>query len=104
MAFVLNLVQITLGCDWGTVAEIIEGKLIALKWQISPTRSPEPNPAKASDVKIIFSSISDFETNVDLTHEHFENHGGNYIEYLQAMNSEKGWDYILNRYVNYCTK
>lgn len=91
-------------CDWGTVTEIEEYKRLGFKWQISPTRSPVPNPEKASTVELLFSPISDFETNVELEHTDFEKHGEGYQEYLQAMNSDKGWTYILNCYADYCMK
>lgn len=91
-------------CDWGTVTEIEIPAYLAFKWQISIQRSPIPNPDKASTVKITFEAISGFETNVRLKHTDFKNHGGDYQEYLQAMESDKGWIYILNSFKDYCEK
>ncbi len=89
-------------CDWGTVIEIEEGESLAFRWQISPTRLPVPDPARASIVKVTFSRLSDGETKMKLQHSDFKNHGEGYKEYLAAMSSEKGWPYILNCYANFC--
>lgn len=90
-------------CDWGRVTEMIDGKKISLKWQISPKREPLPNPDQASDITIVFRKNGDV-TNVDFTHQNFENHGEGSEDYQQAMASEWGWDYILNCYTDYCQK
>ena len=88
-------------CDWGTVTEIEEFKQLTFKWQISPTRSPVPDSKKASTVKLLFHSISDCETNLELEHKDFENHGDNWNEYMQSMDSKLGWSYILRCYADY---
>jgi hypothetical protein len=44
-------------CDWGGT-EIKENNKIALKWQISPKRVPEPNPNKASNITVNFKEDS----------------------------------------------
>ena len=89
-------------CDWGTVTAIEKGKYLAFRWQISPSRLPVPDPAKASIVKVIFSKVADNKTKINLQHSDFKNHGDGYKEYFAAMNSEKGWVYILNCYANFC--
>ena len=87
--------------DWGTVIDFQENKLLSFKWQIGPAREPVPDPGKASLVTIAFHSISDWETDVELTHSDFKNHGDNYLEYLNAMDSKHGWSYLLNCYKEY---
>ena len=84
------------------MTEIEENKYFIFKWQISSTRSPVSNPEKASSVKISFSTITNFETNIELQHTDFTNHGKNSWEYFKAMNSDGGWDYILNCFKVYC--
>ncbi len=90
-------------CDWGRVTEVEENKKITFKWQISPQRVPEPNPDKASEITVSFQENSG-TTSIELEHAHFENHGEGAEEYQQAMNSEYGWDYILQRYTVFCEK
>ncbi len=91
-------------CDWGTVTAVERYRYLIFKWQISINRSPIPNANKASTVAITFNSSSDFETNIELEHTDFKNHGGNFQEYLQAMDSDKGWIRILNAFKDYCEK
>ncbi len=88
-------------CDWGTVTEFTEHKKLRLKWQISPNREPIPNPDKASDISVDF--IQDGRsTTIKFEHLNFENHGDGSDDYRKMMDSEQGWDYILNKYKKYC--
>ncbi len=89
-------------CDWGRVTEFVENKEIGLKWQISPKREPVPDPEKASDIQIEFKRIDDSSTILELVHSNFKNHGNGWEDYLQMMDSKQGWDYILNRFKEYC--
>jgi uncharacterized protein YndB with AHSA1/START domain len=90
-------------CDWGTVTEFKENEKISLKWQISPKREPIPNPQKASDVMVSFVE-NDNSTTINFEHFNFENHGEGSDNYRNMMNSEQGWDYILNKFKVYCEK
>lgn len=89
-------------CDWGRVVDFNEHNRIALKWQISPQRVPEPDPDKASDIAISFREKETVETTLELEHTNFQNHGDGAEDYQKAMDSEYGWDYILKRYVAFC--
>lgn len=89
-------------CDWGRVLEIQDNKKIVLKWQISSQRVPEPNPEKASDLTIKFNELSVSETEIELEHSNFSNHGQDAEVYQQAMDSEQGWDYILRCFIEFC--
>ena len=88
-------------CDWGRVVAYEENELIRIKWQISPKRLPEPNPDKASELEFRFHAADQRKTNLEFAHKHFANHGEAAAEYQKAMESEQGWDYILNKYLEY---
>ena len=88
-------------CDWGTVSEYSENKKISLKWQISQKREPIPDKEKASDVKVSFVENGN-STMVSFEHFNFENHGEGADDYRNMMDSEQGWDYILNNFKTYC--
>ena len=90
-------------CDWGRVTELEENEKIKLKWQISPTREPVPDPEKASDIEIVFSENGE-GAKVYFEHRNFENHGKGAAEYREMMASAQGWDYILGAYKKYCEK
>lgn len=88
-------------CDWGRVTEFESGERIAMKWQISMKREPVPDPDKASDIEVSFIERGG-ETEIVFSHSNFENHGEGWEEYLEAMDGEYGWDYILKRFKNFC--
>lgn len=89
-------------CDWGRVTEFVENEKIGLKWQISPKREPIPNPEYASDIKITFQPKENSSTEVVLEHLNFENHGEGAENYREMMDSQYGWESILDNYRSYC--
>jgi len=89
-------------CDWGRVTELVENQKIELKWQIGPMREPVPDPAKASDLEIVFEENGTSSTTIKFEHRNFANHGDGAEKYLQMMDGSQGWDYILECYKNYC--
>lgn len=91
-------------CDWGRVMELAENRKVVIKWQISPKREPVPNPEKASELKIVFNENSNLSTTVEFEHRNFKNHGEGWEDYLKMLDSEQGWDYILDRFRKYCEK
>ena len=84
-------------CDWGRVLAWEPPSRLVLAWQIGPTRAPEPDPAKASEVEVRFEADGD-GTRVSLSHTGFERHGDGAEGYAAAMDSPQGWDYILGRF------
>lgn len=85
-------------CDWGRVLAWEPPHRLVLSWQISAARVPEPNPAKASEIEVRFIAEGPKETQVELEHRSFSNHGEDAAEYRAAMGSEQGWPYILDCY------
>jgi len=87
-------------CDWGRIIEISSVKLVFL-WQIGPSRTPEPNPDKASTVEVNFIREPQ-GTAIILAHRAFEKHGEGLAQnYRDRMNAPEGWDYILSAFVEY---
>lgn len=84
-------------CDWGRVLDLQAGELIVFSWQIGPTRVPEPDPAKASEVSVRFLPDA-----IAFEHRFFERHGEGAAGYRQMMDSKEGWDYILQCFTAYC--
>ena len=74
-----------------------------MKWQIGPQREPIPNPKKASDLKVSFVPNGN-STTFEFEHFNFKNHGEGSGNYRDMMDSEQGWDYILNNFKKYCEK
>ena len=90
-------------CDWGRVTEIDPPASITFLWQIGPTRVPQPDPARASRVHVRFEDDGAGSTRVRLTHDEFDNHGDGAAAYRDAMASDMGWSWILQRYVDGCS-
>jgi len=88
-------------CDWGRVTCMVVNELLEMKWQISAKREPVPDPAQASDIRIRFRQDGN-STTLDFEHYNFDNHGDDGEKYREMMNSEYGWDYILDRFRQYC--
>lgn len=89
-------------CDWGRITHWQKNMKIGLKWQIGPNREPVPDPTKASDLSLEFKGKEDASTVLVLEHEGFENHGQGAADYRDMMDGTMGWDYILNKYRQYC--
>jgi uncharacterized protein YndB with AHSA1/START domain len=90
-------------CDWGRVTDIEENRYIRLKWQIGPNREPVPDPARASDISIKFNDEAG-SSSISFEHFNFHNHGKGAESYMKMMDSQQGWDYILDCFRKYCEK
>lgn len=86
-------------CDWGRVLEWDPPGTLAFSWQVSPERVPEPDPGKASEVRIRFVAEQPAVTRIELEHAGFSRHGDAGEEYRDALSSEAGWPYMLAKYV-----
>jgi uncharacterized protein YndB with AHSA1/START domain len=87
-------------CDWGRVLAWEPPHRLVMSWQISPKRVPEPDPAKTSEVEVQFVTEGPTSTRVRFEHRNFEQHGEGAEGYREAMGSEYGWPYILDRYAS----
>jgi uncharacterized protein YndB with AHSA1/START domain len=85
-------------CHWGRVLAWEPPIRLVLAWQIAPSRAPEPNPAKASELEVRFHPADPSGTRVELEHRHLARHGGDAATYRQGMASPAGWPRILDRY------
>lgn len=88
-------------CDWGRVIQVATGEKLVMLWQISPARVPEPNPDKASLLQVQFDELEQGATRVTVWHTGFENHGAGAAGYARNMDSEKGWEYILQTFAEF---
>lgn len=83
-------------CDWGRVLAWDPPDRVVFTWQIDPSRAPQPDPAKASEVEVRFQADGP-STRVDLEHRHFARHGHTqHDRYRTAMID--GWTQLLARY------
>ncbi|HET8655108.1 MAG TPA: SRPBCC family protein [Longimicrobiaceae bacterium] len=85
-------------CDFGRVLQWHPSERLVLSWQISPSRTPEPDPERASEIEMCFLAEETQGTRVEFEHRGFSRHGSGAEAYRAAMASAQGWDYILERY------
>lgn len=84
--------------DWGTVLAWEPPRHLAFLWQIAPTRAPEPDPDKASEVEVRFEAAEPGTTLVEVEHRNFRRHGETGDDYRAGLSSPEGWTYLLDRY------
>lgn len=84
-------------CDWGRVLVWEPPGRIVFSWQIAFDRTPEPDPARASEVEVRFTEEA-LGTRVALAHRAFARHGGKAAAYREGMGSTQGWPMMLERY------
>ena len=87
-------------CDMARVLRWVPPELMILRWHIGPGGVPEPNPARASEVKIHFTR-SDRGTRIDLEHHGFFRHGKGGVEYRNLMAAR--WPLILKAFGDFVT-
>lgn len=85
-------------CDWGRVLEFERPYHLVFSWQINAARIPVPDPEKASKVTVSFKTLEDKTVRLRLIHSNFDKHGPDWEQYARAMNSDKGWTFILDRF------
>lgn len=83
--------------DWGRVLTWDPPRRLVFTWQIGPDRVPVPDPARASEVEVVFLAEAPEQTRVELEHRHFDRHGESAEGYRQALTA--GWHELLSRYV-----
>ena len=88
--------------DLGRVMRWVPPDKMILRWHISPSHRPEPNPERASMVEIRFVPDGDAGTRIEVEHSDFSNHGPTGAEYASRMGSETGWPFILRRFAQHC--
>jgi uncharacterized protein YndB with AHSA1/START domain len=80
------------------VLELDPPHRLAFSWQIGPGREPVPDPTRAGQVEVAFRPADNRRTRVRLEHRGFERHGPEGAGYRDAMASDRGWPYILDRF------
>ncbi|HCU49245.1 MAG TPA: ATPase [Micromonosporaceae bacterium] len=83
-------------CDWGRILVWDPPRRLVFTWQIGPSREPVPDPERAGEIEVHFSEHGE-GCRLDFEHRGFAKYGKGSDEYRAAMQSSKGWPYILEK-------
>ncbi|MEU1752323.1 SRPBCC family protein [Micromonospora matsumotoense] len=83
--------------DWGRVLTWDPPRRLVFTWQLGPDRLPVPDPARASEVEVLFLPEESGHTRIELEHRHFDRHGEAAEGYREALTA--GWHELLGRYL-----
>jgi len=86
-------------CDWGRVLVWDPPHRLVHTWQLQGDWKYDGDPAKGSEIEIVFVAEGPNQTRVELTHRHFERHGDGADSVRNGVSSPQGYDYCLAQYV-----
>jgi uncharacterized protein YndB with AHSA1/START domain len=79
-------------CAWSRVLAYEPPHRFVFSWDISLQWQVETDPAKASEVEVLFEPDGDGATKVTLTHRHLDRHGDGWEQMRAAVGSPNGWN------------
>ncbi len=77
-------------CRWSRVLAYDPPSRVCFSWDINLQWQLESDPAKTSEIEIVFTEMSPTRTHVQLTHRHLDRHGEGWEGMRDAVAS--GWD------------
>jgi len=81
-------------CDWGQVLAYEPHGRLVLSWHLRGDWSYDPDPARSSEIEVLFIAEAPDRTRVELAHRHIERHDG--AERVAAgIDSPSGWTGLL---------
>jgi uncharacterized protein YndB with AHSA1/START domain len=84
--------------DWGRVAAWEPPHRLSFSWQVGPGRVPEVNPARASQVEVLFERAGQDRTRVTVVHDGWQRHGEAGAEYRNRFDQDGAWRRMLAAY------
>ena len=87
-------------CAWARVLAFEPPTRIVFSWDIGPTWQLETDPARASEVEVIFIAETPDRTRVELEHRHIERHGEDWPSLRGGVDDAQGWPLYLQRYAD----
>lgn len=83
--------------DWGRVLRWDPPTRLLFTWQIGPDRTPQPDPARASEVEVTVAQVGE-GSRVTVVHRHFDRHGDGADDYRAGLANPGGWPYMLEAF------
>jgi uncharacterized protein YndB with AHSA1/START domain len=85
-------------CAWGRVLVWDPPRRLVHTWQLQGDWKYDADPAKASEIEILFIAEAPNRTRVEVTHRHLERHGDGAESVRRGVSDPKGWEYCLSLY------
>lgn len=85
-------------CRWARVLAYEPPHRVMVSWDIGPSWQIESDPARTSEVEVLFTAESPGRTRVELEHRHLDRHGGGWEELRDGVGGDAGWPLYLRRY------
>jgi uncharacterized protein YndB with AHSA1/START domain len=85
-------------CDWGRVLVWDPPNRLVVTWQINGQWQFDPDPARASEVEVLFSAEGPGRTTVEVTHEHIGRLDGSRVIYDSINEGNGSWPNLLARF------
>jgi uncharacterized protein YndB with AHSA1/START domain len=86
-------------CHWARVLAFEPPHRLLLAWDIGARWQLESDPARASEVEVLFFEAGPAQTRVQLEHRHLERHGDGWEGARSALGNDAGWPLYLHRFV-----
>lgn len=87
-------------CHWAWVLAFEPPERLLLAWHIGAQWQLETDPARASEVELLFVAVGPEETRVELEHRHLDRHGEGWEHARTALDSGNGWPLYVRRFVD----
>lgn len=87
-------------CRWSRVLAYDPPNRLVFTWDLDAAWQVESDPAKTSEVEVLFVSESPDRTRVELEHRNLERHGDGWQAVAGGVGSDGGWPLYLQRYVD----
>jgi uncharacterized protein YndB with AHSA1/START domain len=91
-------------CDWGEITAWEPPRRFVMAWKITTQWQYEPDLAKSSEVEVTFTPVGNGSTRVDLEHRHFSRVGAGWETMRGMVDSEGGWNGLLQAFATEAEK
>jgi uncharacterized protein YndB with AHSA1/START domain len=87
-------------CEWARVLVYEPPSRVVFSWDIGPTWQLESDPARTSEVEVLFFAESAESTRIELEHRHLDRHGAGWQALADGVEGDAGWPLYLRRYID----
>jgi uncharacterized protein YndB with AHSA1/START domain len=86
--------------DWGRVLVWEPPHRVLLTWLVGPDWTFEPDPARASEIEVMFAPMGDEETRVEYSHRHLERYGREADRMLRALSGPSAAAHVVETFAS----